>query len=156
PDEAVMLARAEVEAAHEATHTFNHSLREPDRYADPSAAPWTCDPWKWFDEAMAVFMERQVFRDNLENLRYALHWAYLPELLLEWPQSPGGYCAAWFIEYLVNTFGWEFLYKVWHDRNETEKSERPVNVIDRLLRTDHHGLRFEDMFAGEGRAITAE
>jgi hypothetical protein len=156
PDLATMLARADIEAAHELTHVFNHHVRRPDPYTLLESSPWRCDPWQWFDEATAVFMERQVFPEHTENLRFALHWAYQPELELELPYAPGGYCAAWFIEYLVKTFGWEFLHGVWHDHDPTERGERPVNVIDRLLGARHNGLTFQQVFAGEGRANPGE
>jgi hypothetical protein len=163
PTEEAMLDRAEVEAAHEVTHTFNHVLHPPDMYAAENDPPWRGDSWKWFDEATAVFMEREVFATHAENLRFARDWAYRPELELEEHRGAGGYCASWFVEYLVKTFGWEFLHAVWHDKRDPR--ERPVHVIGRLLLSKFSRNRpgpegeqrtcdemFAEMFAGQGRA----
>lgn len=159
PDREAMLARAEVEAAHETAHTFNHVHHPPSAQHSPSEkSPWRYDPWKWFDEATAVFMERQACDGHHEGLRFAIHWAYQPELVLESPHSPGGYSAAWFVEYLVETFGWGFLRAVWHDRSG-DRRERPVHVINRLLGGfpgPSGQLTFAEVFAGEGRADPQE
>jgi hypothetical protein len=48
----MMLLRAELDALHEVTHLFTH------RHHPPSSNPF--DPWKWFDEATAVYMERRL------------------------------------------------------------------------------------------------
>jgi hypothetical protein len=147
PSRRAMLQRAAIEAVHETTHAFNHAARPPD---------WTCpaDPWKWFDEATAVFMERQVYPRHPEGLRFALHWAYRPELELESGDAPGGYCAAWFIDYLVTTFGWGLLHAAWHDSDPTGR-KRPTNVLDDLLRRDHN-VSLGEVFGGRGRPTMEE
>src|SRR5262245_3140920 len=138
PTREALRQRAAVEATHEAAHVLTHFLlpRRTSRLEMP-------DPWGWFDEAFAVFLEGQIFPEYAENLRYALHWVRSPEWSLErdalafppgYPGGwPGGYFAAWFLEYLVGRypgFGWDLLRDTWRNATETE---RPVRVLARLL-----------------------
>jgi hypothetical protein len=113
PTRPVMLERARIEAAHEVTHLFNHAYRQTKlerafaQRLDPRTCLFAHSTWDWFDEASAVFVESevegQVFKaQSRDSLRYAMHWAYRPELELmqspkEWPgvTVPPGSSAIW-------------------------------------------------------------
>jgi hypothetical protein len=143
PDQQAMLARAAIEAAHEGTHLFTQELRRTKQRMSNEYGLQVALAWHWFDEATAVFVERLVFPEHRENLRFAVHWAHRPELELEASEWPGGYCAAWFIEYLERAFP-GLLRDVWRD---SVPAQTPVSTLDRLLRLPPHNTNFAEVFA---------
>ncbi|MGE3818416.1 MAG: DUF6055 domain-containing protein [Isosphaeraceae bacterium] len=114
--------RASVEAAHEASHVFTH------QFVPPIAAVGNL--WRWFDEATAVFVESEVFPEYPESLRFGVYWNHCPEVPLTTWGGFGGYFAAWFVRYLVTTFGPEALLEVW--RGADDRSG-PLDVLERVL-----------------------
>lgn len=125
-----LLARAELEACHEAFHSFSHVHRP---LKDGLSALWS-----WFDEASAVYFERVLCPGNLAPLEYAKVWINRPEDPVE--STMGGYSAAWFIQHLVQEHGPDFLRDVWQP---ARPDETPVAAINRLLGTKG---TFEDLF----------
>lgn len=134
PTYQALLDRAAVEAAHEAAHTFTHRHR-------PLQGMYT-QPWEWFDEATAVFMERLAFPDKRETLRYSGHWCRRPDLSLAHPDWPRGYFAGMFIEYLVKAFDLQLLHDIWH---KARREDRPIDILQRLL--EDRGVPIADVAA---------
>jgi hypothetical protein len=130
---------ARVDATHEVAHVFNHC------HHAPSGAVF--DPWRWFDEATAVFVERQLCSDLDDSLRYGVYWSYRPEHALNLMNSEGGgYQAAWFLTYVVGELRQPHLIRdVWHSPDAHADSEvGPITILDRLMRWC--GSCFENMF----------
>ena len=120
--------RAIAEAVHEATHVFNwreRPLRDLNATADLHSNPkW----WWWMHEAMALYMETVVLKDNDDFHRFLRHWVVLPEVPLdEW--NPG-YQAGTFLCYLDDMMGPEIINKIWTSSSPTEK---PLQAIARVL-----------------------
>ena len=115
------VAQAEIEACHEVVHTFTHVHRP--------LTEWKSAPWKWFDEATAVYFERELCPGNPATLRFARWWVNQPEVPLE---ITGGYAAAWLVQYLEQEYGPGFLRDVWQ---KARPAETPVVAINRLLGT---------------------
>jgi hypothetical protein len=127
----MMLLRAELDALHEVTHLFTH------RHHPPSSNPF--DPWKWFDEATAVYMERRLGSHIGDCVRYGVYWSYGPEQALNLMMAEGGgYLACWFVQYLADRFGPKLIRDVWH----TREAVGPITCLDTLLRQQHNcGIR---------------
>jgi hypothetical protein len=92
-------------AVHEATHVFNHWVRPMQDSAS----------WRWFDEAVAVFMESWVYAGNPDHLRFGMNWSDAPEAPLDHPRHH--YSANIFAWYLAKYFGPEILSEVWKNPN---------------------------------------
>lgn len=114
------LHRAEMEAVHEATHLFCWSARPPRGLAERQ--------WFWFGEATAVFMEAQVFPNNLDTIRFGMDWCDFPE----WPldNDRAWYQAGFFVQYLAHRFGAELISRIW---NDSLPNEGPLNALNRML-----------------------
>lgn len=118
------LERAEVEAAHEASHVFTH------QFVPLTAA--VAPLWRWFDEATAVFMESEAFPNHVESLRFGLHWNHCPEMALTTWGGVGGYFAAWFVRFLVQKQGPGLLLEAW--RSGAAGRSGPLDALDRALK----------------------
>jgi hypothetical protein len=119
--------QAEVDATHETAHLFTHRHHPPD--PDPMASSWV-----WFDEATAVATERRLCPRAAETVRFGASWAYQPELPLnEVLENGGGYCAAWFLEYLTGRFGHELVRDAW----KVQDAGGPLEALDGLLKGRH-------------------
>jgi hypothetical protein len=129
-----MLARAEVDAAHEVCHVFTH------RHHPPLESE--IDFWRWFDEATAVFTERSLCRHVPETVRFGVYWCYRPEMALtKTVKTGGGYFAAWFVHYLADRFGANLIRDAWHAADYAG----PVAALDALLQR-RHGCGFQEVF----------
>ncbi len=93
-------------AVHEATHVFNHWLRPMQESSS----------WRWFDEAVAVFMEAWVYAGNPDHLRFGMNWSDAPEAPLDHPRHH--YSANIFAWYLAKSFGPEILSEAWMHGNK--------------------------------------
>lgn len=114
------LNRATVEAVHEATHAFNF------RYYS-----WKDEKnWIWLDEATAMFLEQFTFPEIGDRLRYARWWAAKPERPLD--ANDGWYEAGFFMQYVVQRYGVEFLSRLWTQRKKDSR-EDPFAGIQRAL-----------------------
>ncbi len=134
PDASGIVQQAQVDATHEVAHLFTH------RHHAPSPSPF--DPWKWFDEATAVYIERELQPALFESIRYGVYWSYAPELGLSLLNNEAsGYFAGWFLRYLVRLLNFDLIRDVWHDPNATG----PIAALDALLRA-RCGSSFADVF----------
>ncbi|NLF70314.1 MAG: hypothetical protein GX575_14840 [Candidatus Anammoximicrobium sp.] len=114
------LNRATVEAVHEATHAFNFRCYS-----------WLLEKsWTWLDEATAMFLEQFTFPEIGDRLRYARWWAARPERPLD--ADDGRYEAGFFMQYLVQRYGVEFLSRLWTQRKKDSR-EDPFAGIQRAL-----------------------
>ena len=112
--------RAIAEAVHEATHVFNWRERP---LRDLNTAPWL-----WMHEAMAVYMETVVLRDNDDFHRFLRNWVVIPETPLDtWNAR---YQAGMFLCYLAAKTAPEVINKIW---TMSEPAERPLDCIARIL-----------------------
>ncbi|MCI0489895.1 MAG: DUF6055 domain-containing protein [Blastocatellia bacterium] len=132
------IRRAAAEAVHEATHVFNHRKR-------PFIDLFT-DPWVWFDEGMALFMETLVVPGNPDYCRFLMNWIDMPEISLD--DIHAKYQAGMFIRYLSKRIGNEFINDVWTKSRETEK---PLEALVRLMPAGKiflsHDPSVKDIFA---------
>ena len=135
PTRSAVLELAWVEATHEASHAFTHRHR-------PVNQPSSFRGWGWLDEATAVLAEWKSPPPSPEihafSQQFALHWVNSPELPLEFDRAPGGYCAAWFVDYLVKEFGPSLLRDVWHG---PRRGETALEALERCLKSRGETLR---------------
>jgi hypothetical protein len=124
PTLAGCLMQAEIEACHEVVHTFTHVHRPLKGLKSDN---WKRDEWAWFDEATAVYFERELCPGNQATLSYARWWVNQPEQPVEFTT---GYAAAWLVQHLVRVHGPDFLRDVWQ---QARPHETPVVAINRLL-----------------------
>jgi hypothetical protein len=125
------MARVRATAAHELFHVVQARYRQKCFYDE--------DRWAWFSEATAVFMQKEVFPDDLEYLRYLYLWFDEPDKPLH--QNPDGwreYGGAVFCEFLRDKYGKELpgtnlLQEVW---TRAADFESPFEAIEARLR--HH------------------
>jgi hypothetical protein len=104
PTREAITRQAEVEAVHEATHTFTH------QYALPRRAK---DQWYWLDEATATYYEGEL-TGAPEGRVFGHFWAHHPEWsLVKDDRDCGGYFAAWFVRYLSRHAPSGTLRRVW-------------------------------------------
>jgi Family of unknown function (DUF6055) len=107
-------------AVHEATHVFNCWIR-------PSSSLYSAK-WEWFDEALAMFMEKMLIPNYHDHFRYLGNWIERPELSLDAPET--SYQAVQFVAYLAKRLGTRFINRVWM---EAEERESPFEAMARLL-----------------------
>jgi Family of unknown function (DUF6055) len=120
------LAQAVIDACHEVVHTFTHVHRPLKSLKSDN---WKRDEWSWFDEATAVYFERELCPGNPATLRFARVWVNQPAEPVEFTK---GYAAAWLVQHLVKENGLDFLRDVWQP---ARPNETPVVAINRLLGT---------------------
>ena len=121
PTMAACEAQAEIDTCHEVVHSFTHVYRP--------LKEWKSISWSWFDEATAVYFERELCPGNPATLRFARWWINRPEEPVEFTK---GYAAAWLVLHLVRENGPDFLRDVWR---QARPDETPVVAINRLLGT---------------------
>ncbi len=90
--------------AHEITHVFNDVQRPRRVFLGGQDRAWAlADRWLWLDEAIAVFMEMELWPDIREWLCFAMNWVDRPEVSLD--AEGAEYEAGLFIRYLVQRSG---------------------------------------------------
>jgi hypothetical protein len=139
--------RAMADAVHEATHVFDwreRPLCDLNTALDLDRNPlW----WWWMHEAMALYMETVVLRDNDDFHRFVRHWVVLPEIPLDaWHP---GYQAGLFLCYLSDRLGPEIINRIW---TPSDPAEKPLQALERVLQ--EKGVKFsspnpddDDVFA---------
>lgn len=118
---------AEATAAHEATHVFNLSVN-------------ATNGWKWLDEGMAVFMEKEAYGRNPEYLSFGLEWTDRPDFPVD--HDAVNYQAFLFVRYLVDRLKKGFLSKLWSGANGTFATA--IEALDSLVPKKLKGLPFAD------------
>ena len=101
-------ARVQATLAHELFHVIQAGLRGRCFNND--------DPWAWFSEASATFMQVEVFPDSLEHLCCMYRWFDEPDKSLdESPPGPRPYGGVMFCEFLNGRFcnHGDLLQRIW-------------------------------------------
>ncbi len=139
-------ARMEFAVAHEIFHAIQLGLRPTSLDEE--------DPWAWFGEATAAFMESEIFPGNQQYLRYLYEWFDRPGRPLD--AGPDGwhkYGGLLFCQYLRDRFaGTDVLREVW---SRAGRFDTPFEALHDWL-TDGRGERTPfasadaaDLFANE-------
>jgi hypothetical protein len=119
--------RAYATAVHELTHTFSFVSRPP-TYAGTIPSP-SVNPWEWFDEGTAVFVEMHALPDNWDCLRYFLDWCDNPHTSLDGTSSV--YQAGMFVRFLVRRLGYDLLRRVWEIAPSRDSA---IEALEQALR----------------------
>jgi len=132
------LRKCAADAAHEGAHVFGFSKRP---FYELSS-----EPWAWFDEGLAVFLEEVVLSGNLDHLRFQVDWIDRPEEPLDdWGSA---YQSGYFVRYLARKMGMDFVDKLW---TQSQAGETPFGAFERMLPSGQRFVspdpRHEDLFA---------
>jgi hypothetical protein len=118
---------AKATAAHEATHVFNLSVN-------------ATNGWKWLDEGMAVFMEKEAYGRNPEYLSFGLDWTDHPDRPVD--HDAVNYQAFLFVRYLADQLEKSFLSKLWS--GASGQFDTAIEALDSMVPKETKGLPFAD------------
>lgn len=113
---------AKAVAVHEVVHAFNNRER--------TLGTAESRLWRWYDEAMAVFVQTCVLADNPCWLRLVANWVDLPSACLDDDHPQAEYQAVLFLHYLASEFGPGFISDVW---TQSDPYELPLGALERLI-----------------------